>query len=422
MIGYKTAKFLLISFSHASKLLAGFFLIKMLAHYLGPGGVGDLGHFLSGLSIVSIFAGGGVGNSVIRFTAEYKKRPKKLIRFLKVVSTYSFAFASLILLFSFFYKQELSLFLFKSKDYSSIVILLALSQYFLAFVQIQNGFLSGVAATKDFAKVQIIGYSIFIPISWFLISSFGFLGGLFASLLTYLGPSFVGIFFFLMSKYRRILRFERFHYSEIIPVLSYSLMLFSSALSFPVVEILIRERLLNSFGSVEAGLWQGQVKLSNAYLGFLGAYLTYEFLPSISANVTIKSLNKKVLKAMFLVVSIFVFGASLLFMNKEFFIRILLSSDFSRIQDVLIFQLLGDLFKVASWVYGFVFIAKAQAKIYIVGEIIQHFLFFFLTLRTDSLNLELTTQAYFYSSFIYFLIATAFYLFIVKAEAKEVIV
>lgn len=88
---------LLTGCAQLSKVLAGFVLLKMIAYYLGAAGLGALGNFMSLTTIVSMLAGGGVTNGVIKYVAEYKGAKKKLSEFVNSAVVYS-CIASLVIM------------------------------------------------------------------------------------------------------------------------------------------------------------------------------------------------------------------------------------------------------------------------------------------------------------------------------------
>ena len=75
--------------SQTSKIAVGFILIKLIAVYLGAGGMGLLGNFMSLVAMLSLMAGGGISNGVIKYVAEYKKQPRRLAEFIGSAKLYS---------------------------------------------------------------------------------------------------------------------------------------------------------------------------------------------------------------------------------------------------------------------------------------------------------------------------------------------
>ena len=56
---------LLFAASTVSKLVAGLLIVKIVAIYLGASGLGQLGQFMSLMSMITLLAGGGIGTGII---------------------------------------------------------------------------------------------------------------------------------------------------------------------------------------------------------------------------------------------------------------------------------------------------------------------------------------------------------------------
>jgi len=56
----------------AARLLAGLVVIKLVAWFAGPAGVGKLGQFMSLMSLLAVLAGGGISAGIVKYVAEYR--------------------------------------------------------------------------------------------------------------------------------------------------------------------------------------------------------------------------------------------------------------------------------------------------------------------------------------------------------------
>lgn len=52
-----------------------------------------------------------------------------------------------------------------------------------------------------------------------------------------------------------------------------------------------------------------------------------------------------------------------------------LSSDFKELEELIIYQLAGDFFRISAYVIGYVAVAKAATKLYVVAEFFQSIVF-----------------------------------------------
>lgn len=411
----------LTSAAHLSKILIGFVLLKFIALYLGSAGLGALGHFMSAVTIMSLIAGGGVANALIKYVSEYRDRPKLMLRFISASTTYSI-FSCLIVLIPFvFYSSELSLFIFGDSGFYWLIIFLALSQVFYAFINLVTGVANGLRQTAVFSKIQIIGSLSALPIIWYFVANHGVPGAAIATVAISAMAALPAMVFFRQSSFWRRVKLVRPHKSEAIKLSSFTLMLVVSAISFPVVEIIARQMLINKYGYDSAGVWQGSIKLASAYLGFFNVFLAYYFMPTISAMADKKLIGAKTFKTIVFVMLLFIAGSIVLYFWRVFFISIILSSDFKPLEGLIIYQLVGDFFRISSYVIGFVAVAKAATKIYICAEVFQNLLLlasiWFLSSYIPGVKGVMIASAAAYA--IYFAVSIFAFLFYLRSDRSR---
>jgi PST family polysaccharide transporter len=85
----------------------------------------------------------------------------------------------------------------------------------------------------------------------------------------------------------------------------------------------------------------------------------------------------------------------MVFLLKDIIISIALTSEFQAVSELLIWQLIGDLFRVMTLAFGFQILVKAMVSKYIFIEIIYNGLFLGLSFFLfDSLQVKGVMQAY----------------------------
>lgn len=393
--------------AQASKILVGFSVLKLIALYLGPEGLGRLGHFMSLISILVLLAGGGISHGVIKYAAEYKRKSFELHRLLNTTTSFALAVASITALLFLCFAKKIAGLVLGGQDLYWIISILAILQFGYTFNMLFSSFANGLGAVKSFAITQIIGNLSALPVAWCMISGFGLPGAAVGVSLMSVMAFVPAFFIYLKSPLRR-----RFNIKSVRCILFkrlgwFGLMLLVSAVAVPMVEIFIRQSLIDSDGYVQAGSWQAVIRMSSAYLGFFSVFLASYFMPMISATERKSEVKKLTLKFAVLVMIGFIVGGGALYLGRNFFIPLLLSDEFKDIKQFLIFQLVGDFFKVLAYVIGFVAVAKAATKLYIASEILQAGLFVFLSIfmqRTVG-GAEGVTIAYMCATIIYFFIA-----------------
>lgn len=371
----KLSAIALVASAHISKLLVGFFLLKLIAHFLGSEGMGRLGHFMSALTILALLAGGGISNGIIKFVAEFRDRPRRLIKFVSAAATYSLVASLIVATALIIFSRSLAEFIFNEPSNYPFIIVLALVQALLAYTNFFFGVCNGLGGTRTYATVQLTGSIVAVPIAWYFVDRWGFHGAILALMISFALPALPALLIGLKSRFARLVSLTHYPSEDFRRLRSYTFMLLASAVAFPIVEILIRQSLIDNSGYREAGLWQAATRLSSAYSGVFSIVLAYLFMPAISSERSKSIILNKVLRTIFAVGSAFIIGASIFYQFRSFFIPTILSNDFIGLQEIILFQLVGDFFKISAYVIGFVGVAKAATGLYIGAEILQSCLF-----------------------------------------------
>ncbi|PRB87685.1 O-antigen translocase [Pseudomonas cedrina] len=342
----------LTSLAHGAKILAGFALLKIMAVYLGPDGIGQLGHMMSVVSILTVLSGGGIINGVVKYTSEYRNRPVVLFRFVSASASYATCFALVVMLLGIIFSVPIARLVFNNGDMYPIICTLAVMQLFFAFANIVFGVSNGLMDTKIFAFSQLFGSLMSIPLFWIVIYYFSVSGAalsmVFASSLCAI-PAF---FYFKKSNFWNRINLSLSLSNGFSKLFSYTVMLLFSTVCFPIVEIFIRQILITQVGFHDAGIWQASIRLSAAYLGFFTVFLGFYFMPKASLQSERSKLAVLVLKCLIFVQAAFLLGALVLYLGRGFFVTLLFSEDFSPLKELIAYQLVGDFFKISSYVFG----------------------------------------------------------------------
>jgi len=405
------------SSGHIIKILSGFLLLKLMAFYLGAEGLGRLAHFMNFMTVIVLLSGGGVATALIKYVAEYKDNNNLLGEFLNTAMLYSFFVCIFTCIILIVFAKKLSFFIFGDVEYFYIIVLLSFAQFGVAFSNFVIGVNAGLSRVSTFVKIQMVSLLISSPISWFLVSIYGFPGAIFSIIFLYFSTFIPSIYLF--RNFQLIKTIRKMNIDFLKKLLFFSLGALVSACVFPVVEILVRDKIIGSSGYESAGLWSSSMRLASAYLGVISAFLVYSFMPKISGVKSKRRVGGMVLNYAYLVSILFLIGASILYVCRDFFIVLFLSDSFLGLSELIIYQLVGDFFKVLSYVIGFVCVAKAAIKLYVFAEIFQGFLLLSMTYIVSNgfYNVENVMIAYALSSFTYFILCVVvFFVYLQRVE------
>lgn len=405
---------------HLSKLLLGFALLKLIANYQGSAGLGYIGNFMSLVTLVVSMAGGGVTNAVIKYTAEYKTNEVNLSRFFSTAAFYSLAISIFLFCIFLFFAEKISFFIFKSNEYYSYFLWLAIFQFIFAFNNFYSGYLNGLGRNLSFSVIQIISALIALPVIWYLIAKFSLDGAVIAILITYSFLFFGSFFLFNKENIYQQFKLRLVNVEDIKKLFKFMLITAVSAAAFPLAEIMVRGILISSGGYAQAGLWQGAMKLSGAYIGFFSTFLAFYFVPRISSSNEKEYIKKFSIITIISVAFMFLIGASVFWIFREKFIVLFLSRDFIELKDSIQFQLIGDTFRIMAYVIGFLLIAKAAILYSVLAEILQNFLFFVLVKIFDyQITVSMVMKIYALNYLIYFLICFVGLMVYVKKPGSD---
>lgn len=353
------------------KTITMFVLNKILAVYLGPTGYAAIGQFQNFIQMVTTFAGSAINTAVVKYTAEYHEDETKQRAVWKtagsIVFLFSLVFAILILIF----QKQLALYIFQSLKYQTIFIWFAV---FLIFFNFNTLFLAILNGKKEILKLvlaNIAGSLFALVITGVLAIKLQLYGALIA-LSIYQSIAFI-VTLILCH------RADWFEFSSLLGKIdlgitkkfaSFILMALVSAICVPLSQMLIRAYLTQEFSLAYAGYWEAMIRLSTVYLLLVTTTLGVYYLPRLSELSAIDEIKKEVYLGYKFIFPLAVVGGICVFILRDWIINLLFSPSFAPMQDLFLWQMMGDALKIGSWILAYLMLSKAMTKLYICTEII----------------------------------------------------
>ena len=353
------------------KTITMFVLNKILAVYLGPTGYAAIGQFQNFIQMVTTFAGSAINTAVVKYTAEYHEDETKQRAVWKtagsIVFLFSLVFAILILIF----QKQLALYIFQSLKYQTIFIWFAI---FLIFFNFNTLFLAILNGKKEILKLvlaNIAGSLFALVITGVLAIKLQLYGALIA-LSIYQSIAFI-VTLILCH------RADWFEFSSLLGKIdlgitkkfaSFILMALVSAICVPLSQMLIRAYLTQEFSLAYAGYWEAMIRLSTVYLLLVTTTLGVYYLPRLSELNAIDEIKKEVYLGYKFIFPLAVLGGICVFILRDWIINLLFSPSFAPMQDLFLWQMMGDALKIGSWILAYLMLSKAMTKLYICTEII----------------------------------------------------
>ena len=195
---------------------------------------------------------------------------------------------------------------------------------------------------------------------------------------------------------------EKFELPVVKKFFGYSVMTLTSLALFPVSQMLLRGYVISEISASDAGIWEGMNRISAMYLGVITSALTIYYLPRLSEIQDKGELRREIFKCYKVIVPILICISFLIFMLRYFILWFLFTPEFYKMSELFPWQLVGDFFKICSWMLSFLMVAKAQTKNFILTEIIFTSSYFVLSYSFVRVNgIVGLTQGYLLNYIIY---------------------
>jgi PST family polysaccharide transporter len=143
-----------------------------------------------------------------------------------------------------------------------------------------------------------------------------------------------------------------------------------SAFTIPVSQLIIRGFIINEFSIQSAGCWEGMNRLSGMYLMVITSSFGVYYLPKLSETFEKNVLRNEIKKACIIIIPCLLFGLPTIYFCRNIIINILFSPEFYQMSDLFFWQLIGDFFKISSWLIAYLMLAKAMTMMFIITEIL----------------------------------------------------
>ena len=382
-------------------------LTKLFAILLGPSGIAVLGNMKSVMQILISSASFGMQRGIIRFTSEFREQRHA---FQKLLGTLHIIYGSIALVIAvvlFFLSDYLANVILQDDKYAWLFQILAIIVPFQGFHVLYFSILQGLDNYKKVVWVELVMIFcnlIFVGLSTF---KFGLTGALFS-------VACMPVFYFFISVVFLKSDIPNFKIawssSTAKNLFLYALMTLFSGIAFPLLFILIRNHISSVLGIYEVGYWEAVNQFSCFYFILLNSVMLMYVLPKITAQTDNVFYRSQVVEYVKKIMPLFAVFLIVLFLLRKYAILLLLSPEFTSIETLFGWQLLGDFFRAMTLIFSIYFHARRLAIPYItIDALLIVLLFTLTTVFVDSYGLIGAVKAHFISYFIYFIV-TVFWL------------
>jgi len=348
---------------------------KIIAVYLGTNGMFLLGQLKDFINIGTTVGTLGSGNGVIKYTADYKDDIKKLNAFLHSGLKIHLYFSVIVCVATFTLRNQISIYFFKDLNFSHSLIILSFSFITVTLHTFFVAVFNGLKQIKVYIKINIISAILSALIMILLVVKFNVIGAFYAMAVNQILVFFITLFFVKKLKYLDFKHFnfkiDKTHFKNLT---KFSLMAIFAPICLVSATVFVRFYLNNKLGSNYAGSWEGMWRLSGIYIMFITTTFQFYLLPTFT-GISNDNLKKEVFKVWSFSLPSILLATTAVYLLKDFIIPTVFSKEFSLINSIILFHLLGDIFKINTWVLGNVLISKAKSKVFIIFQIIWAIVF-----------------------------------------------
>ena len=386
------------------RMILGMISNKICSVYLGPSGYALLGQYYNYSTIASTFATGGISSGLIKYVSEYYDqldKRKKIINtalFMVLISSAIVGIVSIVLC------RFFSVLLLKSPQYWSIFVISGLMITLNSIGMIISNLLNALKQMTKLITTQIIMNFVSLGVSIPLVIYYNVYGSLLSIFIIAPLTVYINYRFLLKSGFDFSLVKPSFDKNSFFSLAKFSAMAFTTTLLVPVSQLFIRNFVMTHISANSAGYWQGVVKLSDMYMAVIVSSLSLYYLPRLSEIKETKELRKEIFLGYSMLMPLMIILGLTIFFLRDFLIHLLYAPSFSPMRELFPFQLLGDFFKIASWLLAFQMVAKAKGKMFIISEVIFSLSYlFFSMLFIKKFGIIGLTYSYSLNYFLYFL-------------------
>jgi len=353
------------------KLMTGVVSSKIIAIYIGPAGMAVTGNLANFLSIASTFASGATNAGVVKYVAEYHDDQERKNKIISTALVLSMICSVVISLPTIVFSKQLSVLFLKDAQYASIFVVFGFTLIMFALNGIMLAIINGQKDIKKFTIINIVANLFGFAFSAVMIIYFRLYGALMAMAISQSIVFIITLIFIFKEKWfsLKIVK-SGMHKGSAKQLFKFSIMSIVSILTVPIAQLVLRNYIIDHFSAQSAGYWEAVSKISGIYLMIITTSLATYYLPRLSELKENMELRKEIFNGYKILLPLTIVLSLAIFFSRDLIIYLLFTKEFLPVREYFTFQLIGDFFKISSWIIAYLMIAKAMGKLFIVTEIV----------------------------------------------------
>lgn len=392
----------------AISILSGIIKNKVAALLLGPSGFGFLAMLQSALGIIATIAGAGLTNSGVQqiATSNNSANPDDVAHAKKALFVASIILGFLGAAATLLFREQLAYFLLSNKNHSNAIVFISIGIITTSISGAQTAFLNGLHKIPELAKVSVCSSLGSMLITIIALWQLG-VEGVFMAVLSIPVSSLAASWWF--SKKVQIPEIS-FNWREVYPplrkMLSLGFVFMTTSLMVVGNQFLVRVIITQKIGLEATGHFQAAWTISMMYLGFILNAMSADYYPRLSAvshdNKQTRILVNDQTEVALLLAAPVILG---MITFSPTIINLLYSASFADSSKILRWQLIGDVFKLASWTMAYVLLSSNFSRLFFWAELSFHVVYLSLIwFGVRAWGLEITGLSFLISYAYYFLL------------------
>ena len=396
-----------IGSAQAVNILISILRMKVLAILLGPTGVGLLSIYNSLLGVVGTAAGLGMGSSGVRQIASVKGEEQELSRVRRVLLAAHLAQGVFAMVAVWLLRAQISEWLFGDRSYATEVGLIGIAILLTLLGTAQTTLLQGMRRIGDLGRVTVLSALV------------GTIAGL-AAVWFYGEPGL--IWFVVVQPLATIVIAVRYTrrlpkptaarpsaakiWDVWKPMAKLGAAFMLGGLATTATLLLVRSRITQELGLEAAGHFAAAWGITMTYVGFLLGAMAADYYPRLTEVINDRAAATRLMNDQ-AQLGLAIGGPVLLLLIglAPWAVTLLYSAEFAPAAELLQWQTVGNVFKLASWTLAFSIVAAGRSKTFFLMELSFNMVFLaMIWLLLPVLGLQVTAIAFLVAYVVYFAI------------------
>ncbi|MBL7738949.1 MAG: O-antigen translocase [Chitinophagaceae bacterium] len=362
------------------RMLTGFISVKVVASTIGPAGIALLGQLTNFSNMLLTICAGGMNTGMTKHIAQYGDSAKKQRLFLstgfRITAILSVLCGITLITGAGYFSRTI----LKDDGYEYVFYIFGATIILYAFNALLVAVLNGYREFRKYVIVNIAGSLTGLVFAVVLALNFGIPGAL-IGIVTYQSVVFFVTLAIVTSSKWFHWRLFTAGFSKLAAsrLAKFALMTLVSVIAINQSQLIVRGYIAKT-SLDNAGLWEGVNRISAIYLQVVTTSLSVYYLPKLSGLKNKLEIRNEIISVYKLVVPFLLLTSLAIFLFRDLVISILFTDKFQDMEGLFAFQLAGDFFKMITWVLGYVLLAKAMTKTFIIVEIVSCTLFALLSI------------------------------------------